>query len=107
MALLSADAVLGVSGSGRTPDFRPRRGHPSDQFPAAVRSTRTGPSSIEGRSDMFTDTKAFSGFAVDDVEKARQFYGETLGLETSEENGLLMLHIAGDRVTLVYPKPNH
>jgi catechol 2,3-dioxygenase-like lactoylglutathione lyase family enzyme len=56
---------------------------------------------------MFTDTKAFSGFAVDDVEKARQFYGETLGLKTSEENGLLMLHIAGDRVTLVYPKPNH
>jgi catechol 2,3-dioxygenase-like lactoylglutathione lyase family enzyme len=56
---------------------------------------------------MFTDTKAFSGFAVDDVEKARQFYGETLGLKTSEENGLLTLHIAGDRATLVYPKPDH
>jgi catechol 2,3-dioxygenase-like lactoylglutathione lyase family enzyme len=56
---------------------------------------------------MFTDAKAFSGFAVDDIEKARQFYGETLGLETSEENGLLTLHIAGDRATLVYPKPDH
>jgi catechol 2,3-dioxygenase-like lactoylglutathione lyase family enzyme len=56
---------------------------------------------------MFTNTKAFSGFAVDDVQKARQFYGDTLGLKTSEENGLLTLHIAGDRPTLVYPKPDH
>jgi len=56
---------------------------------------------------MFADTKAFSGFAVDDMDKARQFYGETLGLKTSEENGLLTLHIAGDRATLVYPKPDH
>ena len=56
---------------------------------------------------MFADTKAFSGFAVDDVAKARQFYGETLGLRTSEEHGLLTLHLAGDRPTLVYPKPDH
>lgn len=56
---------------------------------------------------MFTDTKAFSGFAVPDVEAARAFYGETLGLRTSEENGLLILHIAGDRDTIVYPKPDH
>jgi catechol 2,3-dioxygenase-like lactoylglutathione lyase family enzyme len=56
---------------------------------------------------MFENTKAFSGFAVDDVEKARQFYGETLGLKTSEEYGLLTLHLAGDRPTLVYPKPDH
>jgi catechol 2,3-dioxygenase-like lactoylglutathione lyase family enzyme len=56
---------------------------------------------------MFTNTKAFSGFAVDDVEKAREFYGETLGLKVSDENGLLTLHIAGDRPTLVYPKPDH
>jgi catechol 2,3-dioxygenase-like lactoylglutathione lyase family enzyme len=56
---------------------------------------------------MFANTKAFSGFAVDDVEKARAFYGETLGLKTSEEHGLLTLHLAGDRPTLVYPKPNH
>jgi catechol 2,3-dioxygenase-like lactoylglutathione lyase family enzyme len=56
---------------------------------------------------VFTDTKAFSGFAVDDVQKARRFYGETLGLRTSEEHGLLTLEIAGDRATLVYPKPDH
>jgi catechol 2,3-dioxygenase-like lactoylglutathione lyase family enzyme len=56
---------------------------------------------------MFTNTKAFSGFAVEDVQKAREFYGETLGLETSEEHGLLTLHLAGDRDTLVYPKPDH
>ena len=56
---------------------------------------------------MFTDTKAFSGFAVDDVAKARGFYGDTLGIRTSEENGLLTLHLAGDRPTLVYPKPDH
>jgi catechol 2,3-dioxygenase-like lactoylglutathione lyase family enzyme len=56
---------------------------------------------------MFANTKAFSGFAVDDIAKARAFYGETLGLETSEENGLLTLHLAGDRPTLVYPRPGH
>jgi catechol 2,3-dioxygenase-like lactoylglutathione lyase family enzyme len=55
---------------------------------------------------MFGDSTAFSGFAVDDLEKARRFYEETLGLRTSEENGLLTLHLAGDRPTLVYPKPD-
>ena len=56
---------------------------------------------------MFANTKAFSGFAVDDVQKAREFYGETLGLKTSEEFCLMTLHLAGDRPTLVYPKPDH
>ncbi len=56
---------------------------------------------------MFGDTKAFSGFAVDDIAAARRFYGETLGLRVSEENGMLTLHIAGDRDILVYPKPDH
>ena len=56
---------------------------------------------------MFANTKAFSGFAVDDVEAARAFYGETLGLKTSEQNGLMMLHLAGDRDTVVYPKPDY
>jgi predicted enzyme related to lactoylglutathione lyase len=53
---------------------------------------------------MFENTRAFSGFSVDDVSRARKFYGETLGLKVSEENGLLTLHLAGDRDTLVYPK---
>ena len=56
---------------------------------------------------MFADTKAFSGFAVDDLNAAREFYGQTLGLKTSEEHGLMTLHLAGDRDTLVYPKANH
>ena len=56
---------------------------------------------------MFGSTEAFSGFAVDDMDKARAFYGETLGIETSIENGLMTLHLAGDRPTLVYPKPDH
>jgi catechol 2,3-dioxygenase-like lactoylglutathione lyase family enzyme len=56
---------------------------------------------------MFANTKAFSGFAVDDVERARAFYGDTLGLKTSEQYGLMTLHIAGDRDVLVYPKPDH
>lgn len=56
---------------------------------------------------MFATTQAFSGFAVPDIDEAREFYGGTLGLEVSEENGLLTLHLAGDRPTLVYPKPDH
>ena len=56
---------------------------------------------------MLGDSKAFSGFAVDDLDKAKAFYEDTLGLKTSEENGLMTLHLAGDRPTLVYPKPDH
>jgi catechol 2,3-dioxygenase-like lactoylglutathione lyase family enzyme len=56
---------------------------------------------------MFEHTRAFSGFSVDDLAKAKQFYGETLGVRVSEDNGLLTLHIAGDRDTLIYPKQNH
>jgi catechol 2,3-dioxygenase-like lactoylglutathione lyase family enzyme len=55
---------------------------------------------------MFAETKAYSGFAVDDMEKARKFYGETLGLRTSEEYGLMWLHLAGGRETLVYQQPD-
>ena len=56
---------------------------------------------------MFANSKAFSGFAVDDLPQARRFYGETLGLPTSERYGLMTLHLAGGRDTLVYPKPDH
>jgi catechol 2,3-dioxygenase-like lactoylglutathione lyase family enzyme len=60
-----------------------------------------------GLKGMFENTKAFSGFAVDDIPRARAFYGDTLGLRTSEADGILTLHIAGDRDTIVYPKPDH
>lgn len=56
---------------------------------------------------MFKDTQAFSGFSVDDVQQAKDFYGQTLGLEVSEAHGLLQLHLAGGRNVLVYPKANH
>jgi catechol 2,3-dioxygenase-like lactoylglutathione lyase family enzyme len=56
---------------------------------------------------MLENSKAFSGFAVNDLEAAKKFYGETLGLNVSEQNGLLTLHLAGSRDTLVYPKPDY
>jgi len=58
---------------------------------------------------LFENTKAVSGFAVDDAQKARGFYGETLGVKVSvldEEHGLLRLDLAGDRETFVYQKPD-
>jgi len=56
---------------------------------------------------MLGDSRAFSGFAVDDLERARQFYAEALGVRTTEEHGLLTLHLdGGARPTLVYPKPD-
>jgi len=59
---------------------------------------------------VFANTKAFNGFAVADLQEAREFYGETLGLKTSvldEEHGLMVVQLAGDRDTLVYQKPDH
>ena len=56
---------------------------------------------------MLADSKAFSGFAVKDIEEARAFYADTLGLQVSEEHGLLFLHLPDARPTLVYPKPDH
>jgi catechol 2,3-dioxygenase-like lactoylglutathione lyase family enzyme len=54
-------------------------------------------------------TKAFSSFSVDDIQKAKEFYGQILGLEVSEAYGgqLLELHIAGGSSILIYPKANH
>jgi len=56
---------------------------------------------------MLKDSKAFSGFSVDDIQKAKEFYGQTLGLKVSESHGLLTLHLAGGNNVLIYPKPNH
>ena len=57
---------------------------------------------------MLAEARAFSGFAVDDLERAREFYAETLGLRVTEGPmaGLLTLHLAGERDTLVYEKPD-
>jgi catechol 2,3-dioxygenase-like lactoylglutathione lyase family enzyme len=61
----------------------------------------------EGSKPMFKDTKAFSGFSVNDLQKAQAFYGQALGLDVSESYGMLTLHIAGGTNILVYPKENH
>jgi catechol 2,3-dioxygenase-like lactoylglutathione lyase family enzyme len=63
-----------------------------------------------GEETVLENTEAFSGFAVNDLEKAQDFYGDTLGLKVTvldEENGLLQLDIAGSRNVLVYLKPDH
>lgn len=56
---------------------------------------------------MFKDTKAFSGFSVNDLEKAKAFYGQTLGLEVAETPEGLQLNLAGGGQVFIYPKPNH
>jgi catechol 2,3-dioxygenase-like lactoylglutathione lyase family enzyme len=55
---------------------------------------------------MLTNARAYSGFAVDDIHTAREFYGGTLGLRTSEEGDQLWLHLAGRRYTLAYLQPD-
>jgi catechol 2,3-dioxygenase-like lactoylglutathione lyase family enzyme len=56
---------------------------------------------------MFKNSKAFSSFSVDDLQKAKEFYGQTLGLDISESKEGLMLKIAGGGTVFLYPKPNH
>ncbi|HEU5400376.1 MAG TPA: VOC family protein [Terriglobales bacterium] len=57
---------------------------------------------------MLNVHKAFSSFSVNDIDKAREFYGKTLGLEVSNgPEGTLVVPISGDSMALMYPKPNH
>lgn len=56
---------------------------------------------------MFRDNHAFSGFSTNDIPKAKEFYAQTLGLEVTEANGMLTLHLGGGGSVLVYPKDNH
>lgn len=57
---------------------------------------------------MFKDSKAFSGFSVDDIEAAKKFYGETLGLPVEEQGGMgLELSLGTGAKVFIYPKPNH
>ncbi|HTC62465.1 MAG TPA: VOC family protein [Candidatus Saccharimonadales bacterium] len=59
------------------------------------------------RESILENSKGFSSFSVDDLQKARQFYGETLGLKISDANGLLNLHLASGATLLIYPKSQH
>jgi predicted enzyme related to lactoylglutathione lyase len=56
---------------------------------------------------MFKDSKAFSGFSSNDIPGSKQFYGETLGLNVSEEMGGLALHLGGGADVFIYPKEDH
>ena len=56
---------------------------------------------------MFRDSHAFSGFSTDDIDAARHFYRDTLGLKTNEQMGALGLEFAGGGRVFIYPKPNH
>lgn len=61
---------------------------------------------------MFKNSNAFSSFSVDDSATARQFYGETLGMDITpvegmEDFGVLELHLAGRTKVMIYPKKNH
>lgn len=56
---------------------------------------------------MLEHSVAFSGFTVDDIPAAVGFYRDTLGLRVTQENGMLQIHTAGDRSTLVYPRSDH
>ena len=55
---------------------------------------------------MFKASKAFSSFSVDDLSKAKEFYGKTLGLKVSESAEGLELH-PDNLDVFIYPKPNH
>jgi predicted enzyme related to lactoylglutathione lyase len=56
---------------------------------------------------MFKNTRAFSSFSVNDLQKAKEFYGRTLELEVSQQEEGLALKIAGGNQIFLYPKPNH
>ena len=57
---------------------------------------------------MLNKSKALSSFSVDNIQKAKEFYGKTLGLEVSTgPEGTLVLDLAGGTKTVMYPKPNH
>lgn len=57
---------------------------------------------------MFRDAKAFSGFAVNDIDRARAFYGDTLGVQVDDiAGGMLQLTLGTGAKVLIYPKPDH
>lgn len=56
---------------------------------------------------VFKNSKAFSGFSVNDLQKAKEFYSKTLSFDVSEMDGFLNLHIGNDAKVLIYPKSNH
>lgn len=57
---------------------------------------------------MLKHSKAFSGFSVNDIQKAKKFYSEILGLDVKDNPmGLIELHFDNEQKIIIYPKPNH
>jgi predicted enzyme related to lactoylglutathione lyase len=56
---------------------------------------------------MLKDSPAFSGFSTNDIPKAKEFYGQTLGVDVTEEDGMLTLKLGGGPNVLIYPKDDH
>jgi catechol 2,3-dioxygenase-like lactoylglutathione lyase family enzyme len=71
-----------------------------------TRETTHSGSTAQGTS-LLRESRAFSGFSVNDIAKAKAFYGETLGLDVREEQGMLHLRLHDGATVLIYPKPNH
>src|ERR687890_2574746 len=101
--MILADAEMGRAQAQTPPTIS--TGTPMMTATASRRGARTR--EVRKETVVLENTKAFSGFSVDDVPEAKRFYSETLGLRVSEEYGMLWLHIAGERDILVYPKPDH
>jgi catechol 2,3-dioxygenase-like lactoylglutathione lyase family enzyme len=56
---------------------------------------------------MLAQSPAFAGFSSNDIPATKRFYVETLGLEVSDENGILTLRLGGGGTVIVYPKDDH
>ena len=56
---------------------------------------------------MLSNTTAFSGYSTNDIPKAKAFYAETLGLNVTEENGMLTMKFPNGHTVLIYPKDDH
>ncbi len=56
---------------------------------------------------MLTYNKSFSGFSTNDISAAKEFYNQTLGINATEENGMLTLHLENEKTVLIYPKSDH
>jgi catechol 2,3-dioxygenase-like lactoylglutathione lyase family enzyme len=64
-------------------------------------------SSIISKDNMFKPIKSFSGFSINDLASAKQFYTETLGMQVTEEGPGLLIHHTGGGSTFAYVKENH
>src|SRR3954452_8134615 len=85
----------------RSPSLTSARALPS----RPRRPTRSRPRSCsEEGAGMLGDSKAFSGFSVHDIESARSFYTDVLGLQVTEQNEILTLHLGGGTDVIAYPK---